>query len=261
MKNMGIDIKQFDPKQFDPKQSEKKQIRSGRRNAEQQDKKLEKACQEFASIFYNEMIKSMRKGVPENGLFHGGQGEDIYRSLLDQEYAKKMASQNGNSLADALYQQFKGIGSTFEENNIKELRHIEEKDFSPVWPVISKSVSSDFGWRKDPINGEKRFHYGMDFPAEKGTLVRATMSGRVMRSEFQEGYGNMVEIDHGSGITTLYAHNEGNLVKEGDWIEKGTPLAKVGSTGRSTGPHLHFEVRNGGKQVDPREFLERYETV
>jgi murein DD-endopeptidase MepM/ murein hydrolase activator NlpD len=82
------------------------------------------------------------------------------------------------------------------------------------------------------------------------------LQGRVVSSEYREGYGNVVVLDHGQGLSTLYAHNRETLVKEGDRVIQGAPLARVGSTGRSTGPHLHFEVRKDGRQTDPVAFLE-----
>ena len=125
---------------------------------------------------------------------------------------------------------------------------------TPLRPLEAK-ISSGFGWRKDPIHGRKRFHNGIDLAAEEGAIVRASLPGRVLQSDYQGNYGNVVLLDHGQGFTTFYAHNETNLVHQGDWVKRGTPLGRVGSTGRSTGPHLHFEVKRDGKHLDPRHFL------
>ena len=222
---------------------------------EERDKALKKACQEFESIFTHELLKSMRRTIDKSELFHGGQGEEIYQSMLDQELAKTMAGGGNNSLAGVLYRQFKqrDLIEGPREDGLNRPIGDPERD-RPLWP-LDGMISSGFGWRKDPINGRDRFHYGIDFAAQEGVLVRAALPGKVLKSHFQEGYGNVVLVEHGEGFTSLYAHNRGNLVKEGDWVEEGTPLAKVGSSGRSTGPHLHFEVKRNGNHLDPHEFL------
>lgn len=115
--------------------------------------------------------------------------------------------------------------------------------------------SSDFGWRIDPFTGRKSFHPGIDFAAEIGTPIYAAANGVVVYSGFYPEYGNMVEIDHGNGLTSRYAHTSKVLVKVGDIVLRGQKIALVGSTGRSTGPHLHFEVRYKGVALDPAKFL------
>jgi murein DD-endopeptidase MepM/ murein hydrolase activator NlpD len=219
-------------------------------NFEQRDQKLRKACQDFESIFTYQLLRSMRATIDKSGLMDGGQGEEIYESMLDQELAKNMMGWGPNGLAYALYQQMKGIDS----------KGLEGADGSadqgqPLWPVKADEISSGFGWRKDPFNGENQFHYGVDLPAEAGTPVKAALDGRVLLSGHQEGYGNFVVLDHGKGFTTLYAHNQENEVQKGAWVKKGESIAKVGSSGRSTGPHLHFEVRKNGQYLNPTEFL------
>jgi murein DD-endopeptidase MepM/ murein hydrolase activator NlpD len=225
-----------------------------RKTLDQKDRELKKACREFESIFTYQLLKSMRKTVDKCDLFHGGQGEEIYESLLDQELAKKMAGRGSNSLADFLFQQLKG--HTSSESGFD--RGVDHNPLAvsgaPQWPLTA-SVSSGFGWRKDPFTGENRFHYGIDLAAEEGTPVRASMSGKVLISDTGTGYGNRVVVDHGHGFVTTYAHNRRNLVKPGDWVRKGSPIAEVGSSGRSTGPHLHFEVKRNGKHLDPLPFL------
>nr|WP_282565500.1 M23 family metallopeptidase [Paradevosia shaoguanensis] len=115
--------------------------------------------------------------------------------------------------------------------------------------------SSTFGNRRDPFTGRSAFHSGIDFPAPSGTSVLSAGAGKVTFVGQQSGYGNMVEIDHGNGLITRYAHLSAFLVKEGQVVATGSPIAKVGSTGRSTGPHLHFEVRRDENAVNPQQFL------
>jgi murein DD-endopeptidase MepM/ murein hydrolase activator NlpD len=116
-------------------------------------------------------------------------------------------------------------------------------------------MTSPFGWRVHPILGTSRFHNGLDFGAEYGSLIKAADNGVVISAEWTGGYGNAVIIDHGNGITTLYGHTSQMYVTVGQAVQKGQPIAAVGSTGFSTGPHLHFEVRRQGEPIDPMPFL------
>jgi murein DD-endopeptidase MepM/ murein hydrolase activator NlpD len=116
-------------------------------------------------------------------------------------------------------------------------------------------TTSTFGYRADPFTRSAAMHTGIDFRAETGTSVRATAPGKVITSAYQGGYGNMVEIDHGMGLTTRYAHLSALLVDEGETVQAGAVVGRVGSTGRSTGPHLHYETRLDDDPLDPRRFL------
>lgn len=122
-------------------------------------------------------------------------------------------------------------------------------------PVARRGVSSGFGERPDPILGTPAFHPGMDLVATMGTPIHATADGKVVFAGPDGGYGNMVEIDHGNGLKTRYGHMSRILVRQGDRIHEGDVIGKVGSTGRSTGPHLHYEVRVDDSPVDPASFL------
>lgn len=120
---------------------------------------------------------------------------------------------------------------------------------------VSASITSGFGTRVHPILGYRRFHGGIDFGASHGSTIRAADSGTVIFSGWYGGYGRSVIISHGGGLTTLYAHASAAYVKEGASVQKGEPIAAVGSTGLSTGPHLHFEVRKNGEPVNPMSYL------
>ena len=122
-------------------------------------------------------------------------------------------------------------------------------------PVVGGVLGSSFGWRIDPVNGQSALHTGLDFPASNGTTILAAAGGVVVAQEYHPAYGNMVEIDHGNDLVTRYAHASKVLVKKGDLIKRGQKIAEVGSTGRSTGSHLHFEVLVQGVFQDPQKFL------
>ena len=122
-------------------------------------------------------------------------------------------------------------------------------------PVNAAYNSSSYGWRVDPFTGKMAFHEGLDFTAEVGTPIYAAAGGIVTSAEQTPDYGKIIKIDHGSGLETRYAHTSMMLVKAGDRVEKGQMIAQVGNTGRSTGPHLHFEVRLNGAPLDPRSYL------
>ncbi len=122
-------------------------------------------------------------------------------------------------------------------------------------PVNAAFNSSSYGWRVDPFTGQMAFHDGLDFMAETGTPIYAAASGIVSAAERTPDYGNIVKLDHGSGVETRYAHASRILVHPGDRVAKGQIIAEIGNTGRSTGAHLHFEVRVNGAALDPRKFL------
>jgi murein DD-endopeptidase MepM/ murein hydrolase activator NlpD len=124
-------------------------------------------------------------------------------------------------------------------------------------PVTQGWISSYFGHRADPFTGRNAFHRGLDFAGPSGAQVVAVASGVVTYSKDRFGYGKTVEINHGGGYVTRYAHNQRVLVAVGDTVQKGQPIALIGSTGRSTGPHLHFEVLKQGRAVDPMSFVRR----
>lgn len=123
-------------------------------------------------------------------------------------------------------------------------------------PVSAGYISSSFGQRNDPFTGRKAYHKGLDFAGREGADVLAVGSGVVTWSGPRYGYGNLVEVNHGSGYTTRYAHNADNLVAVGDTVKRGQVIAKMGHTGRATGPNLHFEVLRDGSAVDPRTFID-----
>ncbi|MDC0423271.1 M23 family metallopeptidase [Methylophilaceae bacterium] len=130
------------------------------------------------------------------------------------------------------------------------------KDTLPsLKPVNIPCCSSRYGWRNDPILGVRKFHEGIDFSAAHGEPIRATASGIVIEAGHAVHYGKHVRIKHGGGFETRYAHASKLLVKKGDLVSKGEVIALVGNTGRSTGPHLHYEIRLKGNSLDPRKYL------
>ena len=124
-------------------------------------------------------------------------------------------------------------------------------------PVSVGWYSSNFGYRIDPFTGQKAFHEGVDFVADSGTAIHAAGGGIVVYADTYAGYGNMIEIDHGNGLISRYAHASKVLAKVGDVVMKGQKIGEVGTTGRSTGPHLHFEVRLRGAPQNPEHYLQQ----
>ncbi|MDR1049209.1 MAG: LysM peptidoglycan-binding domain-containing M23 family metallopeptidase [Synergistaceae bacterium] len=122
------------------------------------------------------------------------------------------------------------------------------------WPVMGK-INSPFGWRRHPITRRRDFHTGLDIKAARGTVIRSAREGRVDYAGWMGGYGKVVVVGHGNGQSTLYAHCSTLLVKQGEKVSTGQNIARVGTTGRTTGPHLHFEVRNGNTPVNPLKYL------
>jgi murein DD-endopeptidase MepM/ murein hydrolase activator NlpD len=136
------------------------------------------------------------------------------------------------------------------------ISHAKKQLLPTELPVSVGWYSSNFGWRIDPFTGWNAFHEGMDFMAPEGEAITAAAGGVVVYAEPHPQYGNMIEIDHGNGLITRYAHASKLIAKVGDVVLRGQKIAEVGNTGRSTGTHLHFEVRQWGAPQNPARFLQ-----
>ena len=141
--------------------------------------------------------------------------------------------------------------------NILMSSHMQEEVLPEGRPIKRGWISSYYGTRTNPFTGKLQFHKGMDFAAKSGSDVLAVAGGVVTWSSKRYGYGNLVEINHGNGYMTRYGHNAKNLVEVGDTVKKGQLISLMGSTGRSTGPHVHFEVLKNGRQINPQKFVQR----
>jgi murein DD-endopeptidase MepM/ murein hydrolase activator NlpD len=215
---------------------------------------LKAVAREMEALFAYEMIKAMRDTT--DGSSRDNFGKSAYMSIFDMELAKLLA-EKGLGLQDLL---LKGLRSdNFKEKEKMESEpprssppREEHKELSlPDTLPVKGIISSHYGMRKHPVYGTYRFHNGLDISAPVGTEIYPMKDGRVLFSGQRPGYGNIVVIDHSDGFVTTYAHNRTNLVKEGDEVTSATPIALVGSTGVSTGPHLHFEVAYRGERIDP----------
>jgi murein DD-endopeptidase MepM/ murein hydrolase activator NlpD len=150
--------------------------------------------------------------------------------------------------ADANSDLFTLIESRLMESRLQSL-------MIPNSAPVAGPVGSGFGFRSDPFTGRSALHMGLDFPADVGTPIMAAAGGVIQLTETHPAYGQMVEVDHGNGLVTRYAHASKLLVRTGDIVKRGQPIAQVGNTGRSTGPHLHFEVLVDGVPQNPARFL------
>ncbi len=171
---------------------------------------------------------------------------------------------NETSLQRALDELARQVAVRSETLTVLESRLLDErvrKSMLPTTLPIAEGVrSSAFGWRSDPFTGQSALHEGLDFTADVGTPIHAAAAGIVRSAERHPEYGNVVDIDHGDDVVTRYAHASMVLVKEGEFVKRGQHIAAVGSTGRLTGPHLHFEVRIKGVPQNPARFLDQSTT-
>jgi len=136
-------------------------------------------------------------------------------------------------------------------------RQLEQKSALKGRPITDGWMSSRYGYRTDPFTGKLAMHEGMDFAGKEGSAIVATASGVVTYADERWGYGKLVEINHGDGFTTRYGHAKEIVVKTGDIVKPGQVIARMGNSGRSTGPHVHYEVRKNGEPVDPRRYVYR----
>ena len=179
------------------------------------------------------------------------------QSSYQKEFIKHLKT-NREALESAIVQLERdstSIGQLIRQRSIGDSRGIIITGRGVMTIPVDAEITSGFGYRMHPILGYQKFHSGIDFGADSGSTIRAAAAGVVIYAQWYGGYGNAVIVDHGSGITTLYGHAEGFYVAEGATVQKGQPIAAVGSTGLSTGPHLHFEVRQNGEPIDPVPYL------
>ena len=134
--------------------------------------------------------------------------------------------------------------------------HVDAQRQPSGRPTRSGWLSSAYGYRTHPISGRRQFHQGVDLAGLKNDPVEAVASGLVTWSGTRSGYGMLIEVDHRNGYRTRYGHNQENMVNVGELVKQGQVIAKMGSTGRSTGPHVHFEVLKDGKKIDPKKYLQ-----
>lgn len=191
-------------------------------------------------------------GIKKQELFESGEGGP----LVD----------TGPLSRDTLQREIEGLASRIDLRadalNVIEshlmARRVESELLPSLTPVQGVHwMGSPFGSRIDPITGLRARHEGIDFAAEKGTPVVASAGGVVVAAEYHHAYGNLIEVDHGNGFTSRYAHLSKRVAVEGQLVRRGDLIGRVGSTGRSTGPHLHFEVRYKGVAQNPRRFIRR----
>lgn len=185
----------------------------------------------------------------EQGPAQGGPAESLTEQGADAGELAATVDKLAAQLADR-EQQLVALESLLLGQNLEDQVYPEGRPVSSGW------LSSYYGKRRDPFTGRKAMHEGVDFAGKAGSDVIAVAAGIVTWSGERSGYGNMVEINHGKGYVTRYGHNRKNLVQVGERVRKGQVIAEMGSSGRSTGPHVHFEVRRNGKPVDPARYLQ-----
>jgi murein DD-endopeptidase MepM/ murein hydrolase activator NlpD len=240
---------------------------AGSRSAE-----LRKAAQEFESIFVAYLFKVMRETIDEAaGPESSGFGKAIYTELFDQEVSRTIASRGVLGIADLMMRRLDAAQAHSDDGEAKTTPppvvpgapssqpaapHTGTPDEIPETMMpVSAPVSSGFGLRRDPFTRQLKFHKGMDLAAPVGTPVQAVADGEVTFAGYQPGFGNTVVIRHGDGLESRYAHLGRVSARLGETVRAQTTLGEVGSSGRSTGPHLHFEITQWGMAVDPRESL------
>ncbi|MBT4831771.1 MAG: M23 family metallopeptidase [Porticoccaceae bacterium] len=202
---------------------------------------------QIASLEDGEFDFSVAPGLggPDESLVN-----EVANSVDIQQELATMFARLDNSL-NSRESQLNVLQSMLTENKLKSERMVAGRPITKGW------MSSEYGMRVDPFHGDKRWHGGVDFAGRKGSDIIAVASGVVTWSGERSGYGLMVELNHSDGYITRYAHNDKNVADLGAIVKKGDVIAKMGSSGRSTGPHVHFEVFKNGRTVDPASYIRR----
>ena len=251
-------------------------------------------AKEFEAVLLAQVISAMRKTVPESGLVEASANRKMLDGAFDQEVARSLAAKGGLGIAEQIVGQIerqhplgreqaardatagtktatasastapvpmtaRALGATAPASRSQSTAAVEVS--ATVLPVDGE-ISSPFGMRADPFTGEPRFHAGVDVAAPRGTEIRAVADGEVVFSGWRRGgTGRVVEVRHADGLVTSYAHAERTLVRAGQHVVAGEALATVGSSGRASGPHLHFAASRDGQAIDPSGLLEQSRPV
>lgn len=227
---------------------------------------IREAARQFESLFMEQLIRQMRDAQLDEGFFGKGSGSSIYEGMFTDYMADHLSADSPLGIARLLEERWSGRAEGAEESSLA-LRTAETERATRAYTSAGQSaepagvlearprrtpgVSREYGWGRDPIEGHRRFHQGIDLPSPQGTPVVAVAPGWVVSRESTPGYGLSVVLRHGAGWTTRYAHLSEAEVRPGQQVARGQVLGQVGSTGRSTGPHLHFEALLEGRRVDP----------
>lgn len=230
--------------------------------------RVRELAHEFEAMFLAQMLKQMRQSMAlaedEEG---DGFGKAAFTDTFDTELARHISAGGGIGIAAVIMEAFErrsvlpaGVSAAPPamlpapaDRGVQQDQRTETVDDAATLGPIS----SAFGWRRDPINGQSRFHKGVDIKAAYGQPVPSAANGRVVSAGEQGAYGLTVVVEHDSGIRTRYAHLSALAVEAGDVVERGQDLGRVGTSGRSTGPHLHFEVLENGRPVNPATAMQK----
>jgi len=209
---------------------------------------------QFEAMLMTQMLREMKDSMaPESD--DGGFGGEMLGDTVNMELGLALSNAGGVGLAESLLRSLTRVdeqpGQSEVEAAMAALPSATTVPMSLTGGIAGKAISSDFGWRQDPIHGQARFHAGLDLKVAYGQEVRAASGGVVKFAGEQSGYGTTVVVDHGDGLETRYAHLSSTDVRQGDMVSAGQAIARSGNSGRSTGAHLHFEVRQNGQPIDP----------
>lgn len=240
-------------------------------------------AKEFEAVLLAQVISAMRKTVPESGLLEASASRKMLDGAFDQEIARSLAAKGGLGIAEQIVAQIErqhpGAARHAPGGGLEAARAAvgaadatpaaaralartepplrRQRTAAPAVAPAAGVISSPFGERSDPFTGERRFHAGVDVAAPRGTAIRAVRDGEVIFSGWRRGgAGRIVEVRHADGLITSYAHAERTLVRAGQHVVAGEVVATVGSSGRASGPHLHFAAHRDGQVVDPMAFLD-----
>jgi len=230
-------------------------------------------------LFFGYLLKVMRSTVEVDKDDTSSLGKDIYTEMFDHEIALNIAKVRSLGIGEMMYRQLAGetsqsnhsknnsgprqpendgssVGLTSPSPNVAEPRGQEPNRVERPFAIpLDGVLTSTYGMRQHPLTRERQLHEGLDIAAPVGTPFRAARSGTVVFSGFLGGYGNAIVLEHADGYRTLYGHAAKLLVSRGETVEAEQVIGIVGSTGKSTGPHLHFELQRGLRREDPSEFL------